>query len=150
MVRPVAMQHWSAINRRGAIMFQRRISLAAVLSSFAALALAQPAPAQTPTPPRQPAYSPYLNLTRPGSVANNYYGLVRPDIDFRNSLNNLQQQYTGLNQAINNPTAVDSPFPGTGHKTSFMNYSHFYSIRGRTAGGTNAPGAGAAPPAYRR
>src|ERR1700678_234592 len=42
---------------------------------------------------QSPAFSPYLNLNRGGtSAAINYYGLVRPQIDFQNSINNLQQQ----------------------------------------------------------
>ena len=132
-------------------MFQRRIGLSAAFGPLMVLALVQPTLAQAPPPPRQPSYSPYLNLTRPGNVANNYFGLVRPELEFRNSLNNLQQQYTGLNQTVNNPSAVETPFPGTGHATTFMNLSHYYGNRGRTTGnGQGAPGAGAGAPPRRR
>jgi hypothetical protein len=74
-----------------------------------------------------PAYSPYLNLTRPGNAANNYYGLVRPQIDFQNQVYGLQQQYGALNQSINNASS-DQPMalPATGHAATFMNYANFY------------------------
>ena len=50
---------------------------------------------QTGNPYAQPVFSPYLNLLRRGTnPAVNYYGLVRPEIDFRNSL-----QYTAIVQA---------------------------------------------------
>jgi hypothetical protein len=78
-------------------------------------------------------------------LANNYYGLVRPELEFRNSINNLQQQYTGLNQAFNNPTTIETPFPGTGHHTSFLNYSHYYGLRGRAPyGGSGSVGSASA------
>src|SRR5262249_56944980 len=43
------------------------------------------------TPP--PAFSPYLNLARPGSPTLNYFGLVRPELAFRSGILGLQ---TGL------------------------------------------------------
>lgn len=56
--------------------------------------------------PSASSVSPYLNLLRSGSSpAVNYYGLVRPAIDFQNNLNNLQQQVQNL------------PSPGTGMGT---------------------------------
>jgi hypothetical protein len=116
----------------------RHVRLATVLGSLVALALPSLSTAQAPIQ-RQPSYSPYLNLTRPGNLANNYYGLVRPEIDFRNSINNLQQRYGALNQQNTNPNATETEFPGTGHSTAFMNYSHYYGLRSRTP--TGGPGA---------
>src|SRR5262245_58747136 len=50
-----------------------------------------------------PAYSPYLNLLRPGNPAfMNYYGLVRPELDFRAAVRGLQQQVTANRQTIGN------------------------------------------------
>src|SRR5438105_2383706 len=49
------------------------------------------------TPGNRPAYSPYLNLLRrdnPLGAAGNYYGLVRPEINFRNSIGQLETQQT--------------------------------------------------------
>src|SRR4051812_28420295 len=44
----------------------------------------------------RPGYSPYLNLTRGGNQAANYYGLVRPELYARNALQGLQQQVNQL------------------------------------------------------
>src|SRR6266849_4481527 len=54
-------------------------------------------PAGTPGNVNPPGASPYLNLLRSGSSqAVNYYGLVRPQTDFRNSIQGLQQQVRTL------------------------------------------------------
>ena len=53
---------------------------------------AETAHAQPPVPGgyvRPPSFSPYLNLVRGGSSTLNYFGLVRPEVQFRNSLLNL-------------------------------------------------------------
>lgn len=106
---------------------------------------ARPAAAQPPGVPRSP-YSPYLNLARPGNPAINYYGLVRPEQEFRNSIANLRGQVGTLNQEVNriNPNATG--LPQTGHPVAFMNYSHYYGNLRPRVGGT-APAAG--PPARR-
>lgn len=68
----------------------------AAASLVALLALGQPAFAQAPirpgiTPPARPAFSPYLNLLRPGGTPTlNYYGIVRPELAFRDSILGLQ------------------------------------------------------------
>ena len=52
-------------------------------------------------PVTQPAVSPYINLLRRDNPAYlNYYGLVRPEVEFRNSINLLQQQVTTNQQSI--------------------------------------------------
>ena len=74
-----------------------------------------------------PAYSPYLNLLRPGNTAIDRYGLVRPQIDFQNQVNSLQQQYGSLNRDISGVAADQQlPLPTTGHAAQFISYSHFY------------------------
>ena len=101
---------------------------AAVLAAlvFCSGALAQ-YPGQVRPSASSPTYSPYLNLLRPGNTANNYYGLVRPQIDFQNQVNVLQQQYGTLNREINAAPA-DQPLPPatTGHAAQFMSYSRYY------------------------
>jgi hypothetical protein len=100
-----------------------------------ALGVAQgPAPYVRPqtNPYARPVFSPYLNLLNGNTnPAINYYGLVRPEIDFRNSLQQLQQQVNTL------PTTPGVPdvagLPVTGHTTQFLNYSHFY-FAGQSAG----------------
>lgn len=107
------------------------------------------ASAQPPgPPPPPPAFSPYLNLLRPGnSPGVNYYGLVRPQMEFRNNIQNLQQQVSnnradisGLNNAV---------IPTTGHTTSFLNTGGYYSGGGRGTGSRFGTGPGrqnASPP----
>jgi hypothetical protein len=89
---------------------------------------------------QRPTVSPYLNL-----LNNNQFGIstyqttVRPQIEEREaiqrnaaSLQALQQQFQQGQQAL--------PYSGrgggrygssTGHPTRFMNYSHYYNLRGR-------------------
>jgi hypothetical protein len=103
-----------------------------------------------PRPVSSPAYSPYLNLARPGNAANNYYGLVRPQIDFQNQVNTLQQQYGVLSRDVNAPAADQVlPPPTTGHAAQFMNYSRYYP--GFAANRTGrAPTQPTTPPSGRR
>src|SRR5689334_21982830 len=100
--------------------------------------------AQAPINPRgvpgynTPAVSPYINLLRTGSPqAVNYYGIVRPEIQFRNSLQNLQQQVTDIGTATAETGTTSAAPPPTGHAVSFLNYSHYY---GGLGGATSLPG----------
>src|SRR5206468_2651681 len=76
-----------------------------------------------------PVVSPYLNLTRPGNTALNYYNLVRPEFEFRAAYQGLQVQ-ANRQQAEINQVAGEESLPATGHSSSFFNYSHFYPGRG--------------------
>jgi hypothetical protein len=136
------------------------IARAAGLAILGALIHGPAAQAQFPGQARpsasSPAYSPYLNILRPGGAANNYYGLVRPQIDTQNQVNTLQQQVGTLNQNANG-APIDQPLglPTTGHASSFMNYSHFYpgmvgGNRGGGRPGTTAARPGAAAPSVQR
>ena len=98
------------------------------------------ASAQPPVGPRPltgvntPPVSPYLNLLRPGtSPGINYYGLVRPQIDFQNSVQALQSQFGYAQQAA----GLQTGDPGTtGHPVYFLNYSaYFLNTTGQPAGG---------------
>jgi hypothetical protein len=73
--------------------------------------------------PSLPGYSPYLNLARPGSPGMNYYGLVRPEIEFRNNLQQLQRNTTRLQSQFSQATGGDL---STGHPAAFMYYGGFY------------------------
>ena len=79
--------------------------------------------------------SPYLNLLRQGSPAGvNYYDLVRPQFQFQNSIQALQQQVSSLGSQVAVGEAQSaSGLPVTGHPSQFFNYSHYFS--GRTAQG---------------
>ncbi len=116
--------------------------------SAAGTAAAQPAygprsaPAYAPSPP----VSPYLNLLRRGSSpAVNYYGLVRPQIEFRDSIQGLQQQVSALGAETANLNASASELPFTGHPVQFMNSSHYFPARGGLGSASRAPATGIPP-----
>jgi hypothetical protein len=137
----------------------KRMAVSALVSTLtlAACSMPQAARAQYPgslrtLPPSftNPAVSPYLNLLQRGqSPAVNYYTIVRPDIEFRNSIGGLQQQ-------VNTQGAIQdvalSGLPYTGHVASFFNYSHYYApptvvgrgggLLGRVGGGAASAGTG--------
>ena len=86
----------------------------------------------------RPTISPYLNLMRSGNPAINYYGIVRPQIE---TYQNLQQMQGEIQQIQNFPLQgqanAQMNLPMTGHAATFMNYSHYfgaYGTRGGTAG----------------
>jgi len=91
-----------------------------------------------------PTYSPYLNLNRRGgTAAQNYFGLVRPELDFRQNLQALNQQVTYNQQAI--AEIGNQPLPSTGHTILFNNTSHYFgNLTGPGGGraGTGQRGAG--------
>lgn len=98
---------------------------------------AQP-PAPRPLGPvANPPVSPYINLLRPGSSpAINYYGLVRPQVDFQQSMLALQSQVLDVQQGQNSLRNGD---PGTtGHSVYFLNYGGYFL---NTVGRPAAPGA---------
>lgn len=95
-------------------------------------------------PYAKPVFSPYLNLlNNNNNPAINYYGLVRPEIDMRNSLQQLQQQVNAL------PTTPSVTEPGglplTGHPTQFLNTTHFFPSANAGAAGRRPSGPQAAP-----
>lgn len=84
-------------------------------------------------PLNQPAYSPYLNLFRGGSpFYQNYYGLVRPEQDFRNALNQLQQP-----GGLGYPDQAYAPGPAnlyvTGHPAFFLNTEGYFPANSGTS-----------------
>ncbi|CAN5156145.1 hypothetical protein BH11PLA2_BH11PLA2_42280 [soil metagenome] len=86
--------------------------------------------------PTRPAFSPYLNLLRNGApLYQNYYGLVQPQIQTQNQLNQLSQDVNGLQ---NTPQNI---LPGTGNELStgktvgyFTHRSYFMNGGGSGAG----------------
>jgi hypothetical protein len=126
--------------------------LALLLCCWAPGALAQGGYARPATyPGSRPTVSPYLNITRSGNRALNYYNLVRPEFEFRNAYQRLQQQ---AGQQAASIDQINAEFlPATGHSTSFQNYSHFFPSLGgqgvvRTPGtpATQPPGRGLPTP----
>src|SRR5438874_9947505 len=92
--------------------------------------------AQAQAPVSKPAVSPYQNLYRFGSSPNrNYYDLVRPELDFRSSLQQLQQQNQANQQAISDLQTPAGPVV-TGHQAGFMTHRTYFQTVG--AGGTGS------------
>lgn len=101
---------------------------------------------QPVNPYARPVFSPYLNLNRQGSSpAVNYYGIVRPEISFTRSIQQLRQQDTQLQQNVTNLEEA-ATLPVTGHASGFMNYrTYFMSMGGRAGTGPQATPITAAP-----
>jgi len=86
----------------------------------------------------QPAFSPYLNLLQPsGSTALNYYGLVRPQVEFRNNIAGLENAVDLNKQSIanvqNGNTSLATTLT-TGHSAVFLNTGGYFLNSGRTGG----------------
>jgi hypothetical protein len=117
----------------------KRFGFAAVGACLIQLAVSSgPALAQPPVPggySRPPAFSPYLNLARGGSAALNYYGLVRPELQFRQSLLNLSNNVAANQQAIGDVSAGLGATPLTGHPTQFMNLGGYFMNNGSMGAG---------------
>ncbi len=122
-----------------------RIWLSAVAAAlaFSANASAQmPIGSYTaPTVNPRPAISPYLNLNRGGGTpAINYFGIVRPQIENQQAIQNLQHQVQ-TNQAMIQAQGQQQPateeIAPTGRAMGgYLNYSHFFPLLNRGAGGT--------------
>jgi hypothetical protein len=149
-VHPGWPKTWEATPMR--TLMQTLIFAAALLALFVASsgeAFAQPAyPGPGGYRPNNPpAYSPYLNLLRAGNSAGvNYYGLVRPELEFRGAYQGLQQQFNQQQNA--GQTATDQfGLPVTGHTATFLNTGgYFLNLSGGGAGmgaaGQKNPGIG--------
>jgi hypothetical protein len=95
---------------------------------------------------RPPAFSPYLNLLRGGGSATlNYYGLVRPEMQFRQSIQNLAGDVAANQQMIGTMGSQMMGLPATGHPTQFMNLGGYFMNSG---GGMGASILGGANPRY--
>jgi hypothetical protein len=85
-----------------------------------------------------------LNLLR-GDVnpGINYYGLVRPELEFRRDVQGLQNQLTQGFSSVNQAIDQASGLPLTGHGVSFMNTGHYFAGSAALRGGVGrAPGQG--------
>jgi hypothetical protein len=102
-------------------------ALATLLSS-----VSTPARAQFPYTP--PTVSPYINLNRGGAFPGvNYYGIVRPEVDFRRSIQQLEVQTAVQQQAI---TGLQTTPGGvtTGHPAGFMTHLGYFQTVSRPGG----------------
>ena len=87
----------------------------------------------------RPVVPPILNLNRPGATpAENYFNLVRPQIDQREATLQQGSQLNQLRREVEKApgfrgSAVGRMSP-TGHHAEFMNMSHFHKGGGGAAG----------------
>jgi hypothetical protein len=112
-------------------------------------AAAQP---QFPSPIQsQPAISPYLNLLRSGnSPGVNYYGLVRPQQEFRSSYQQLQQDFNSQQtQPAPYGPQDTSGLPPTGHASQFNTQGRYFNTNGAVGGTTNATNSAPAATPFR-
>ena len=88
-----------------------------------------------------PGYSPYLNLARGGNAGLNYYGLVRPQLAFQNSLLGLQQQ-VNTNQQLIATGLGGGPIGSleTGHSAYFLTTGGYFLSQQRPGFGGQAVG----------
>ena len=81
----------------------------------------------------RPTVSPYVNLLRSGTPPGiNYYGLVRPQTEFRSDIGRLQRAVAAPPAAVEGE--APSGLPTTGHPTAFLNHSHPYFGSSATSG----------------
>jgi hypothetical protein len=124
----------------------KRFAFATICAVGLTLSVGVEVASAQPPPPgvsyaRPPAYSPYLNLLRSGNSAGvNYYGLVRPEIQFRQSIQNLSTQVDANAQAIGNLATTGNGQSATGHSTQFMNLGGYFlgNSGGGMSGGSRA------------
>lgn len=94
-----------------------------------------------------PSFSPYLNLLRrdvPQAV--NYYGIVRPEFEFRQGIMRVDERARTNQQSIQE-LQTTSLLPPTGHTTYFLNGSHpFFGQAGVGGPGTRPVAAGGFQP----
>jgi hypothetical protein len=127
------------------------VAAAAVGMGWAGEPGVSPAQAQgytrpTTNPFNRPVYSPYLNLLRRGnSFTQNYYGLVRPQLEFQQDINRLNQQLTTVERQVATQEEAPSELPVTGHPTVFLNYAQYFLSGGGRSAGSREPTAPALP-----
>ncbi len=96
-----------------------------------------------PTVNPRPTVSPYLNLNRNGGTpAINYFGIVRPQIENQQAIQNLQHQVQ-TNQAMiqaqsQQQSATEEMAPTGRALGGYLNYSHFFPLLNRGAGGSGS------------
>ena len=97
----------------------------------------------------QPTFSPYLNLLRRGnSTLSNYYGLVRPEQQFRAADEQFQSNFQQVQRQFDSTqrSTIVPPLQSTGHRVQFM--SHLTSVNGSLQGYRPAPPATLPPGVY--
>lgn len=70
----------------------------------------------------RPTYSPYLNLLRGGDPVFNYYGLVRPELQFRATEQQLHESFGEFRSQLDSMEQREgaSNLRATGHRSRFL------------------------------
>jgi hypothetical protein len=113
-----------------------KVCFRALLGSMVFLAVGATAQAQYPG--ARPTVTPWLNLYRAGNpAALNYYNLVRPELDFRSSIAQLQLQTGANQQGIADLASAPAGPVVTGHAAGFMTHNGYFQTQsgGGSAGG---------------
>ena len=81
-------------------------------------------------PSARPVVSPYINLGGRNPVVN-YYGIIRPELESRSLELRQQQNLQQLERRLREGEAKTEELmlPRTGHRSYFMNLSHYYPRR---------------------
>lgn len=86
------------------------------------------------SPYSRPALSPYLNLTRGGNPATNYYLGVLPELDrratdtaFRAAILDLDRRTALIGREVETIAGLET-LPSTGHAVQFMSFYPYYTI----------------------
>lgn len=85
----------------------------------------------------RPVYSPYLNLLRRGnSTLGNYYGLVRPELQFRAADTQFQSQFNNVDRRFSQVQGQfrEGQMQVTGHRVQFL--SNLRGGAGPVSGGS--------------
>jgi len=86
-----------------------------------------------------PTVTPWRNLYNGGSTPlNNYFNQVRPELDFRASIFQLQRQTAANQQGLSNLAATPAGPLVTGHQAGFMTQNSYFQTLG--AGGAGSAG----------
>src|SRR5262249_27849947 len=115
----------------------KRIVLACTLAGLglfggAPLAQAQGfAPQRPPNPFQRPTVSPYVNLGRGVNPAATYYGLIKPQMEANQQIQQLQIQQNqlmqmGTPQEEQGAMGALGGYSITGHNSQFGNISHYF------------------------
>ena len=128
----------TALRRTGMFIVRRRFSPAGCLTACCGLAVifaSATAYAQYPYGPQvgfgsqprlgqgRPVYSPYLNLLRRGnSTLGNYYGLVRPELQFRAANTQFQSQFNNVDRRFSQVQGQfrEGQMQVSGHRVQFL------------------------------
>lgn len=89
--------------------------------------------------PASPTVSPYLNLLRRGGGPGfNYFTLVRPELELRNTVRQMQLSLGDLRRQ-QELLQQQEAMPATGHPTYFMNTGWYFNVGPRQGPISSSP-----------